>query len=314
MGCRSHCQEAHRRFDARRSVAVILNTVRDACDVYRRTAAPGDSRWRFLAAAMLPGHKAKIIADVRRLLRRPKECVGVVCTQVLEAGVDLSFASLLRALPVFPSIVQAAGRANRHGAAKDAAEVVVFDYRREEGKQSRQYIYTSEHARATTDAILAAGALIAEQQVPDALDRYFRDLWAAEPATACLERFEKSARGAGPRSLVSPRSTAMTTGAWTCSFRTRMPTDSCFRAWPDYFIALPLMARRSCWVDSRIPPFADCWRTAEIASGCPHLCGNSRWPFQQNWRSACRLRPIWSGSAFWKIQAFTPIKPDWPTC
>lgn len=181
------------------SVAVILNTVRDACEVYRRLAEGSAPRWRFLAAAMLPGHKAKVIADLRRLLRprdkgKAPPPVGVVCTQVLEAGVDLSFRSLLRALAVFPSVVQAAGRANRHGVPGEPAEVVVFDYRREGGKESRQYIYTSEHARAATDAVLCAGPL-AERVVPAALADYFTRLWASEPATACLERFEKSARG-----------------------------------------------------------------------------------------------------------------------
>lgn len=192
--------EARRRFQKGGSVAVILNTVRDACDVYRRVAGAGDRRWRFLAAAMLPGHKAKVIADLRRMLKPRKDGkkrrpVGVVCTQVLEAGVDLSFDSLLRALPIFPSAVQAAGRANRHGAAKGPAEVVVFDYRRDGGKDSRHFIYDSEQARRTTDVVLAAAVPLREHDVPAALDRYFRDLWAAEPVTAPLARFERSARG-----------------------------------------------------------------------------------------------------------------------
>jgi hypothetical protein len=142
---------------------------------------------------MLPGHKAKAIADVRRMLMR-KQPVGVICTQVLEAGVDLSFHSVLRALPIFPSVVQAAGRANRHGASGEPAEVAVFDYRRAEGKPSRQFIYRSEHARQQTDAVLASAPL-AERAVPAALDTYFRRLWQAEPATAPLARFERSAQG-----------------------------------------------------------------------------------------------------------------------
>jgi CRISPR-associated endonuclease/helicase Cas3 len=193
-------KEACKRFDKCGSVAVILNTVRDACDVYRRVKERSAGRWRFLAAAMLPGHKAKVIADVRRMLKTRKEGrarppVGVVCTQVLEAGVDLSFRALLRALPVFPSVVQAAGRANRHAAATEPAEVVVFDYRRDGGKESRPFIYDSEHARRATDALLAARVPLRERDVPSALDAYFRALWAAEPVTAPLQRFEKSARG-----------------------------------------------------------------------------------------------------------------------
>src|SRR5262249_40932176 len=54
-------KEARRRFGDGGRVAVILNTVRDACDVSRRAAEAGSPRWRFLAATMLPGHKAKVI-------------------------------------------------------------------------------------------------------------------------------------------------------------------------------------------------------------------------------------------------------------
>jgi hypothetical protein len=201
-GAAKVAEQANERFKQRNSVAVILNTVRDACDVYRQVVGDGDPRWRFLAAAMLPGHKAKVIADLRRQLKVHKDAkkcplVGVVCTQVLEAGVDLSFRSLLRALPVFPSVVQAAGRANRHGdVGEPPAEVIVFDYRRDDGKPTRQFIYSSENARDRTDLVLATSTPLAERDVPRALDRYFRDLWAAEPATACLDRFEDSARGA----------------------------------------------------------------------------------------------------------------------
>ncbi len=185
--------EARKRVNSG-TVAVVLNTVRDAYDVYR-TVKGADARWRFLAAAMLPGHKASVIEGLRRVLKQGGPS-GVVCTQVLEAGVDLSFRSLLRALPVFPSVVQAAGRANRHGApGAPPAEVVVFDYRREGDKQSRQFIYTSENARRYTDEVLRRRCPLVEQDVPSALDEYFREFWAAEPATAPLQRFERSARG-----------------------------------------------------------------------------------------------------------------------
>ena len=194
-------KEARKRLNSGGTVAVILNTVRDACDVYRRVVGKDTAHWRFLAAAMLPGHKSKTIADLRRMLKKNKpddaqsQPVGVVCTQVLEAGVNLSFRSLLRALPVFPSVVQAAGRANRHGEPGFTADAIVFDYRRDDGRPSRQFIYKSQNARQHTDAVLARNARLAEHTVPAALDEFFREFWAAEPATACLERFELSARG-----------------------------------------------------------------------------------------------------------------------
>ena len=151
---RKTATEARRRIAECRSVAVILNTVRDACEVYRALA--GDKGHPASAsagpAAVLPGSRRPSRRSAGLEAGRP---FGVVCTQVLEAGVDLSFRSLLRALPIFPSVVQAAGRANRHatagGPARSSFSITVAG-----GAQSRQYIYDSEPARRITDEVLAA--------------------------------------------------------------------------------------------------------------------------------------------------------------
>src|SRR5208337_1646532 len=82
--------EAERRLRTLGSAAVILNTVRDAVTVFRKLRG-GGGRWFFLASRMLPGHKEQIIRQIRKSLKDKSKPTGVVCTQVLEAGVDLSF-------------------------------------------------------------------------------------------------------------------------------------------------------------------------------------------------------------------------------
>ena len=136
-------KQARERLDSLGSVAVILNTVRDAFQVYQDARQETADHWFFLAAMMLPGHKAARIQLIRKRLepgrlRGPKP-TGVVCTQVLEAGVDLSFRSVLRAIPIYPSVAQAAGRANRHGEAGMPAEVVAFPFLRADGSDSRRF-------------------------------------------------------------------------------------------------------------------------------------------------------------------------------
>jgi CRISPR-associated endonuclease/helicase Cas3 len=65
---------------------------------------------------MCPAHRRHKINELRSKLD-PHNPQRVICvsTQLIEAGVDLDFGSVIRALAGLDSIVQAAGRCNRHG-------------------------------------------------------------------------------------------------------------------------------------------------------------------------------------------------------
>lgn len=193
-------KEALQRFKQHGSVAVILNTVRDALETYQ-LASHHETNWFFLAAPMLPGHKASIIQRIYQRLVSQEACkpTGVVCTQVLEAGVDLSFRSLLRAKPIFPSIAQAAGRANRHGegvnGASVPAEVVVFTFIRADRKDSSRFVYRDLTARQQTDHILRKYPTLSEIGLPEALTEYYQRCWEQNPHMASLQWFFEAAKG-----------------------------------------------------------------------------------------------------------------------
>jgi CRISPR-associated helicase Cas3 len=174
-------------------VAVMLNTVLDAVQVHRLLNS-GDATPPFLLTAlMLPGHKAATIKAIRKRLCEGRRTL-VVSTQLLEAGVDLSFRRLFRALSVFPSIVQAAGRANRHGEGQRAT-VNVFRYVREGLGDTRRYVYRDETARRQTDSILSECPSLREENAGEALNLYFRRCWDENRQTACLDKFEYAAKG-----------------------------------------------------------------------------------------------------------------------
>lgn len=78
----------------------------------------------FLTTDLCPAHREHVLAAIRQRLADGLRCT-LVATQCVEAGVDLDFPVLYRALAPLESIIQAAGRCNRNGASPDG-QVTVF--------------------------------------------------------------------------------------------------------------------------------------------------------------------------------------------
>jgi len=114
-----------------RSVLVILNTKADAREVYLRCNTPElGCEKAFLTTDICPAHRLVIFNRLRIALdeRRPVLCVS---TQLIEAGVDISFDCVIRAKAGLDSIVQAAGRCNRNAESSELQTVFIVDVRDE---------------------------------------------------------------------------------------------------------------------------------------------------------------------------------------
>ena len=109
----------------------IVNTRADAAELLAALDAATGDRALHLSAAMCGQHRADVIADIRtRLAARHTGAdmrpLRVVSTQLVEAGVDIDFPVVYRALAGLDSIAQAAGRCNREGRLTGKGSVVVF--------------------------------------------------------------------------------------------------------------------------------------------------------------------------------------------
>lgn len=67
-----------------------------------------------LSTNMCPKHRTKILNQVKEHLKK-KEKVICIATALIEAGVNISFQSVIRSIAGLDSIAQASGRCNRHG-------------------------------------------------------------------------------------------------------------------------------------------------------------------------------------------------------
>ncbi|NEZ45442.1 CRISPR-associated helicase Cas3' [Paenibacillus alvei] len=118
-----------------RSVLVILNTKSVVKSLYQQLMERfKEAQYEMipvyhLSTSMCAAHRFHILQKVKEHLER-EEKVICISTQLIEAGVDVSFDCVIRSLAGLDSIAQAAGRCNRHG--KDAIrKVYIIDHAEE---------------------------------------------------------------------------------------------------------------------------------------------------------------------------------------
>ena len=103
-------------------ILCVVNTRKHAFELWNelsgKIAEPREHGIYHLSSAMCAEHRLQTIAEIKLRLQQNKNC-QVVSTQLVEAGVDLDFPVLFRAIAPLDSIVQAAGRCNREGKLKD---------------------------------------------------------------------------------------------------------------------------------------------------------------------------------------------------
>lgn len=116
------------QFATTQSCLFIVNTKKWAQELYQYCKAqnvPPEALFH-LSTNQCAAHR-KVIFDTIKARLENKQPVICISTQLIEAGVDISMACVIRALGGLDSIAQAAGRCNRHGEKEGKGQVWVLN-------------------------------------------------------------------------------------------------------------------------------------------------------------------------------------------
>lgn len=132
-------------------ILCVVNTRKDAKMLYDAMAGRNSIPVVHLSRMMCQQHIMDKIEEVRHKLNpEHPQPVIVISTQLIEAGVDIDFPVVYRAMAGLDSIAQAAGRCNREGRLR-RGKVTVFDF---EDTRSRGLM---RKAAQTTEELLLMG-------------------------------------------------------------------------------------------------------------------------------------------------------------
>ena len=172
---------AERMVQERRALCVV-NVKKDAAALYdelKRLASGAGLQQEdvfHLSTRMCARHRIDRLRNIRSVLEDDEQPCLVVSTQLVEAGVDLDFPVVFRAMGPFDSIAQAAGRCDREGkltedaGGQPAGRVYVFE---PEGRRTPPNVYRDATAITRRRFPPGAGSI----HSPQHMRNYFEELY-----------------------------------------------------------------------------------------------------------------------------------------
>ena len=158
------------QFQTTPSCLFIVNTKKWAQELYQycqKQNVPPEALFH-LSTHQCAAHRKAIFDTIKARLKN-KQPVICISTQLIEAGVDISMACVIRALGGLDSIAQAAGRCNRHGEKEGKGQVWVLNLQEQDFTQILPDIQAGKtHAERVFRDF--AGQDILQ---PAAMERYF---------------------------------------------------------------------------------------------------------------------------------------------
>lgn len=115
MDCEELADFAAGILEENSSLLLVCNTKNEAAVMFNLLCSKiKDVKAFHISAGMCTAHRKETIKEMQEALENKQQKVLCVSTQVIEAGVDVSFARVIRLLAGMDNIVQATGRENRN--------------------------------------------------------------------------------------------------------------------------------------------------------------------------------------------------------
>ncbi|MGN0584264.1 MAG: CRISPR-associated helicase Cas3', partial [Ruminococcus sp.] len=120
-----------REYEKAGNLLLIVNTKNSARRIYeimKEISFSDSPKIIHLSTNMCPEHRCAMIKEMRESMGNPLICIT---TQLIEAGVDISFKCVVRSLAGLDNAAQAAGRCNRHGENPEPCPVYMINIKDE---------------------------------------------------------------------------------------------------------------------------------------------------------------------------------------
>lgn len=158
------------------NLLLIVNTKSSALKLYKllKEKCCGMAEVIHLSTNMCPEHRKDKISKIRYLLSDGKPVICVT-TQLIEAGVDISFKCVVRSAAGIDNVVQAAGRCNRHGENDGLCPVYIIKLKDEKLGNLREIAVAQNITQQMTDS-----GKYSDISSPEAVMDYFDLLYKTE--------------------------------------------------------------------------------------------------------------------------------------
>lgn len=122
----------------KKSCLIIVNTIDDSKKIFEMLES--EENIYLLNTHFTPLDRKKKIEIIKKHLKN-NEKVTLISTQLIEAGVDISFPIVYRDLCPLPSLIQSAGRCNRNNELPTVGQIYFFNLVDDNGKSRADLIY-----------------------------------------------------------------------------------------------------------------------------------------------------------------------------